>query len=46
MDEITKDIQGEILWCMLFTDDVVMIDESEIRSETTVVETNLRIERF
>jgi hypothetical protein len=31
---------------MLFTDDVVMIDESEIRSETTVVETNLRIERF
>jgi Reverse transcriptase (RNA-dependent DNA polymerase) len=30
MDEITKDIQGDIPWCMLFTDDVVLIDESRI----------------
>jgi hypothetical protein len=26
MDEITKDIQGDILWCMLFADDMVLID--------------------
>jgi Reverse transcriptase (RNA-dependent DNA polymerase) len=30
MDEITKDIQEDIPWCMLFTDDVVLIDESRI----------------
>jgi Reverse transcriptase (RNA-dependent DNA polymerase) len=30
MDEITKDIQGNIPWCILFTDDVVLIDESRI----------------
>jgi Reverse transcriptase (RNA-dependent DNA polymerase) len=31
MDEITKDIQGDIHWCMLFVDDVVLIDESRIK---------------
>jgi Reverse transcriptase (RNA-dependent DNA polymerase) len=30
MDEITKDIQGDIPWFILFADDVVLIDESEI----------------
>ncbi|KAG2614473.1 hypothetical protein PVAP13_4KG365701 [Panicum virgatum] len=28
MDQVTRDIQGEIPWCMLFTDDVVLVDES------------------
>jgi hypothetical protein len=28
MDELTRDIQGGIPWCMLFTDDVVLVDES------------------
>jgi hypothetical protein len=28
MDEVTKDIQGGIPWCMFFTDDVVLVDES------------------
>jgi hypothetical protein len=30
MDEITKDIQEDIPWCMLCADDVVLIDESRI----------------
>jgi hypothetical protein len=28
MDEVTSDIQGGIPWCMLFTDDAVLVDES------------------
>jgi Reverse transcriptase (RNA-dependent DNA polymerase) len=30
MDEITKDIQRDISWCILFADDVVLIDVSRI----------------
>jgi hypothetical protein len=30
MDEITNGIQEDITWCMLFADDVVLIDESRI----------------
>jgi hypothetical protein len=30
MDEVTRDIQGGILWCMLFTYDVVLVDESRM----------------
>ena len=28
MDEVTRDIQRDIPWCMLFADDVVLVDES------------------
>jgi hypothetical protein len=28
MDEVTRDIQGGIPWCMLFADDVILMDES------------------
>jgi hypothetical protein len=28
MDEVTRDILGGILWCKLFADDVVLVDES------------------
>jgi Reverse transcriptase (RNA-dependent DNA polymerase) len=30
MDEIINDIQEDIPWCMLFADDVVLIDKSRI----------------
>jgi hypothetical protein len=30
MDEVTREIQDGIPWCMLFTDDVVLVDESKI----------------
>jgi hypothetical protein len=26
VDEVTRDIQGGIPWCMIFTDDVVLMD--------------------
>jgi hypothetical protein len=31
MDEVTRDIQGDIPWCMLFAYDVVLIDDSRTR---------------
>jgi hypothetical protein len=30
MNEVTRDIQGDIPWCMLFVDDVVLVDDSRI----------------
>jgi hypothetical protein len=40
MDEVTRDIQDGILWCMLFADDVVLVDESR-----TGVDQNLELWR-
>jgi hypothetical protein len=31
MDEVTRDIQGGITWCMLFANDMVLVDESRTR---------------
>jgi hypothetical protein len=28
MDEVTRNIKGDIPWCMLFADDVVHVDDS------------------
>jgi hypothetical protein len=38
MDEVTRDIEGGIPWCMLFADDVVLVDESR-----TVVDQKLKL---
>ncbi|PVH31462.1 hypothetical protein PAHAL_9G150900 [Panicum hallii] len=37
MDEVTRDIQGDIPWCMLLADDVVLVDESR-------AEVNMKLE--
>ena len=29
MDEVTRNIQGDIPWCMLFADDVVLVNERQ-----------------
>jgi hypothetical protein len=31
MNAVTRDIQGDISWCMLFADDVVLVDESRTK---------------
>jgi hypothetical protein len=31
MDEVSRDIQEDIPWCMLFADDVVLVDDSRTR---------------
>jgi hypothetical protein len=31
MDEVTRDLQGDIAWCMLFADDVVLVYDSRTR---------------
>jgi hypothetical protein len=28
IDEVTRDIQGDFPWCMLFVDDVVLVNDS------------------
>ena len=46
MDEVIRDIQGEISWCMLFADDVVLVDESRTGvNRKLAVETHVRVER-
>ena len=29
MNEVTRNTQGDIPWCMLFADDIVLVDESQ-----------------
>ncbi|KAL6532781.1 hypothetical protein OROGR_013741 [Orobanche gracilis] len=30
MDELTRGIQNDVLWCMMFADDIVLIDETKV----------------
>jgi hypothetical protein len=36
MDEVTRDIQSGISWCMLFADDVILVDERKTGGWTQV----------
>ena len=36
MDELTREIQDKIPWCMLFADDIVLIDETSDGVNTKV----------
>lgn len=46
MDEITKDVQGKVLWCMLFANGIILIEESpeevkvDLRNEGKHLEIN------
>ena len=48
MDVLTRSIQGEVPWCMLFADDVVLIDESHrgINDKLEVWRQNLEAKGF
>jgi hypothetical protein len=47
MNKITKDISRDIPWCMLFTDDVMLVDERDrSRPETKIVEPHFEIKLF
>jgi hypothetical protein len=30
MDGVTKDIQGDIHWCVIFANDVMLVDETKV----------------
>jgi hypothetical protein len=46
MDEVTRDIQSGIPWCMLVADDVILMDESRMGLTIKVVETNFGDKMF
>ena len=48
MDEVTRDIQEDIPWCMLFADDVVLVDESRtgVNQQTGVMAGDFGVQRF
>jgi hypothetical protein len=48
MDEVTRDIQGSIPWCMLFADDVVLVDETRegVNGKLELWKDALGVQRF
>ena len=48
MNEVTRDIQGDISWCMPFADDVVLVEDNwtGINRKLKSCEADFGIERF
>ena len=50
MDELTRTIQDKISWCMLFADDIVLVDEMRsgvnAKCQIGVMKANFIISRF
>lgn len=48
MDELTQDIQGKVFWCMLFADDIVLIDKtpSKVNAKLEVWRQTLKTKGF
>jgi len=47
MDELSRAIQDEIPWCMLFVDDMVLVDQMRAgKCQIGAMEANSRILRF
>ena len=40
MDELTKHIQTEMPWCMLFADDIVLVDERKEGVSSSITNAN------
>ena len=43
LDDITRVIQGDVFWCMLFVDDFVLVDETR---EGLNIEIRVGVTRF
>ena len=47
MDELTRAIQDEIPWCILFANDIVLVNKTRVGvNAKLVMEANFRISRF
>ena len=44
IDEITRPIQEEVPWCMLFADDIVLVDETRMRVNAKLEQWRQRLE--
>ena len=44
LDEVTRPIQDEVPWCMLFANDIVLVDETKDRVNAKLEQWRQRLE--